>query len=100
MATSSNPIQSWTGKAGNTEGIIDAIDRLHAEANPGAKPHELPCAWPALKGECRRKKDRGSCPKCDNSASIDPAVLSKVKALLSADALSKLDANCALAQAA
>ena len=99
VASASNLIQVWTGKAGNTEGIIDAIDRLHTEATPGAKAHELPCAWPAIKGECKRKKDKGSCPKCDNRATIDPAVLSAVKALLSADALSKLDPGCALATA-
>ena len=72
-------------KDGNTEGLIDALDRLHGIAMPALPSHHLPCAWTCAKGACTGRKDVNGqpspCPRCTKGTAADPSVLLEAKGL-------------------
>jgi hypothetical protein len=60
-------------------GVVEILDRLHAQAAPGKPTSDLPCGWLAATGRCRLAAT-DKCVKCRNGAAPDPALLAKVKA--------------------
>ena len=55
-----------------------AIDALEALADAGTTP----CAWKALKGDCRKAQSPRGCPRCKAGHVFSPAAIAKVKAAM------------------
>ena len=55
-----------------------AIDALEALADQGT----MPCAWKALKGDCRKAQSPRGCPRCKAGHVFSPAAIAKVKAAM------------------
>ena len=71
-------VRALMGKTGKMEGLVDALDRLHAAVMPTSSAHALPCPWFSIKGKCK-KAETDDCSRCKNRSVADPNVLRMAK---------------------
>jgi chemotaxis protein histidine kinase CheA len=79
-------------------GLVEIIDRLHSDANPGTPVQQLPCPWAAGPGKCRAALVN-KCGKCTFGAQPDAAVLSAAKALCTPGFLATLPTDAPMVMA-
>ena len=74
-------------------GVIELIDRLHF-AKLAQASDNLPCAWIAVKGSCRKGDDCRRChPRNGSVATADAGILKRVKAACTAKVLKEIGDN-------